>query len=252
MGLLMLRKIGLGVGILLLIAMAAFLAWAWTPLGPSQTALDALQNDTSVIVNQEGSRIIFQPAEVQSQTGFIFYPGGRVDYRSYAPVLRDIAAQGYLVVLVRMPLNLAVLGSGRAEGVMEDYLEIQTWAIGGHSLGGAMAANFVYQHPGSVQGLVLWASYPAASNDLSGSGIHVISIYGSRDGVINQENLAASHQLLPPSTQWVIIQGGNHAGFGSYGAQPGDNPATISAEDQRAQAAAATTSFLESLQGEVK
>jgi pimeloyl-ACP methyl ester carboxylesterase len=248
----MFRKISIGISILLLIAIAGFLVWAWTPLGPSQTALDALQSDTSVTVNQEGGRIIFQPAEAQSQTGFIFYPGGRVDFRSYSPLLRDIAEQGYLVVLVRMPLNLAVLGSGRAEVVIEAYPEIQTWAIGGHSLGGAMAANFAFKHPDAVQGLVLWASYPSGSNDLSSSKIQVISIYGSRDGVINQENLVTSHQLLPPSTQWVIIQGGNHAGFGSYGDQPGDNPATISAEDQQAQVAAATTSFLESLQGEVK
>jgi len=248
----MFRKIGLGVGILLLITMAAFLAWAWTPLGPSQIAINTLQSDPYVTVDLQGSHIIFQPVDAQPQTGFIFYPGGRVDYRSYSPVLKDIAAQGYLVVLVRMPLNLAVLGSGKAEGLIEAHPEIQTWAIGGHSLGGAMAANFVYQHPGSVQGLVLWASYPAASNDLSGSGIHVISIYGSQDGVINQENLAASYQLLPASTRWSIIQGGNHAGFGSYGAQPGDNPAAISPEYQQVQVVDATAFFLESLQGAVK
>ena len=75
----------------------------------------------------------------------IFYPGGRVDPRSYAPAARAIAAQGYLAVITPMPLNLAVFTPGRAAQVIAAYPEIHTWAIGGHSLGGAMAANFSHK-----------------------------------------------------------------------------------------------------------
>ena len=194
------------------------------------------------MVNEQ-NWILFEPQE-ETKTGFIFYPGGRVDYRSYAPVLREIASQGYLVALVRMPLSLAVLGANRAEGVIAAYPEIATWVIGGHSLGGSMAASYVYNHPDEIQGLVLWASYPAGSNDLSMYDLRVMSISASQDGVLNQENFNATRALLPPDTQWVSIEGGNHAGFGSYGVQPGDKPSAIAEGEQAAQVAALTVDFL--------
>jgi hypothetical protein len=43
------------------------------------------------------------------------------------------------------------------------------------------------------------------------------------------------------------MQGGNHAQFGDYGFQPGDNQAKISRADQQQQVVDATVKFLESL-----
>jgi hypothetical protein len=48
--------------------------------------------------------------------------------------------------------------------------------------------------------------------------------------------------------QYVIIEGGNHAQFGDYGPQPGDNQATISRADQQAQTVEAVVKFLEFLE----
>lgn len=239
----MVKKILLVVVAILLLAVGGFVAWGLTPLGPAPEAQTALQSSADVSVTREGNWILFEPAE-STGTGFIFYPGGRVDYRSYAPVLRKIAAEGYTVALVRMPLSLAVLSANRAADVIAAHAEIDTWAIGGHSLGGSMAASYADNHPEQIDGLVLWASYPAGSNDLSGDGIPVISITASEDGVLDQENLDATRPLLPADTQWVVIEGGNHAGFGSYGDQPGDNPAAITADEQASQAAKLTADFL--------
>jgi pimeloyl-ACP methyl ester carboxylesterase len=130
---------------------------------------------------------------------------------------------------------------------MAAYPEIDDWAVGGHSLGGAMAARFAYQNPAAVQGLVLWAAYPASTDDLSSQDVRVTSIYGTRDGLATGDKIAASRPLLPPDTTWVAIEGGNHAQFGWYGPQSGDNPATISREDQQAQIVAATLAQLLSL-----
>jgi dienelactone hydrolase len=192
--------------------------------------------------------LVFTPTPYQpTTTGLIIYPGGRVDYRSYAPTAQAIANQGYLVVIIHMPLNLAVFDPNAAEQFITNHPEIKHWAIGGHSLGGAMAANYVYTHPGLIDGLILWAAYPASNNDLSGYDIQVVSISATLDGLSTPVKVLASHVLLPGDTTFVSIEGGDHAQFGWYGPQSGDNPATISREDQQNQIVQATLDLLVSL-----
>ena len=159
----------------------------------------------------------------------------------------DIAAQGYLVVVPKMPLNLAVTAPGKATEIIAAFPEVSNWAVGGHSLGGAMAATFVHDQPDTVDGLVLWAAYPAGNKSLAGSNVQVVSISGTNDGLATPAKMAASAPLLPPTTKWVPIQGGNHAQFGAYGPQPGDGEPTISADEQRAQTVAASVDLLASL-----
>jgi hypothetical protein len=223
-----------------------FVIWGETPLGPMDEALVALQSDAKVTV-ETGDWFVFRPLDVQPAAGFIFYPGGRVDARSYAPMARAIAEQGYLVVITPMPLSLAVLSPGRASQVIAAFPEVHHWAIGGHSLGGVMAANFAHQNPTLIQGLALWASYPTSSDNLSAQSIKVVSIYATLDGLSTGDKIDASRPLLPANTQWVAIQGGDHAQFGWYGDQPGDNPATISRKEQQDQIVAANVALLEAI-----
>jgi len=190
---------------------------------------------------------VFRPVVQQPSAGLVFYPGGRVDYRAYAPAAQAIAAQGYLVVIPSMPLNLAVLAAGRAGEVIPAFPEVQHWAVGGHSLGGAMAANYAHKQSDKVQGLVLWAAYPAGGDDLSSYKLQVVSIFGTRDGLATGAKIKASRPLLPAGTRWVAVEGGNHGQFGWYGAQPGDQEATISREEQQAQVVAATVELLRAL-----
>jgi hypothetical protein len=232
---------------ILIVAAAAFTIWAYTPLGPMPQALVAMQSGNGIAVTTS-PYLTFTQAGRLPTTGFIIYPGGRVDYRSYAPAARAIAEQGYLAVIVPMPFNLAVFGSGRASDVMRAHPEIARWAIGGHSLGGAMASKYAYDHPDAVLGLGLWAAYPANNNSLAGQdNLKVASISASNDGLATPAKIDASRPLLPPSTQWLQIPGGNHAGFGYYGPQPGDGQATMSREDQQAQTVAATVQMLKDL-----
>ena len=229
--------------ILILIAAIGFVVWAKTPLGPMPEALAALESDAVVEVTQE-DWIVFQPVGEQPTTGLIVYPGGRVDPRSYAPAARAIAAQGYQVVIVPMPLNLAVFAPNAANEVIQAYPEIQTWAIGGHSLGGAMAAGYVSNNPETVDGLVFWAAYPANNVDLSQSGTEIVSIYGSADTLADEATVLSAKPRLPAGTQWVRIEGGNHSQFGWFGDQPGDGTATISREAQQEQIIQATKNLL--------
>lgn len=246
------KKIIIGLLVVLVVASLGFVAWAsgTNPIQPEAQA--ALQSDSAVQVTSGsgGNWLIFQPAGQQPDSGLIFYPGGKVDFRAYAPYAHALAAQGYVVVIPRMPLNLAVFDAAEAGKVMAAYPGVQHWAVGGHSLGGSMAANFAAKNPGKVQGLVFLASYPASSDSLVGSDIKVVSIYGTNDGLATGDKIDASRPLLPADATFVPIQGGNHAQFGDYGPQSGDNSASISQAEQQKQAVAATANLLKSLSKE--
>lgn len=227
----------------LCLAALAFTLWASDAAQPQTAALDALASDEQVQVTLT-PWITFAPLEPKP-TGLILYPGGRVDPRAYAVTARAFAESGFLTVIVPMPLNLAVFAPARAQEVMQAYPQIERWVVGGHSLGGAMAANFAAQHPEQTDGLVLWAAYPAGGDDLSASGLAAASISGSLDGLSDPAAILASRPLLPPDTAFTEITGGNHAQFGDYGPQSGDNAAAISPEEQWDQIIAATQSLLE-------
>ena len=226
------------------LAVAALALWLVLPVAPMPEALAALASDDRVIV-ERGRWLVFRPAGEAQPAGLIFYPGARVDYRAYAPAMRALAEAGYRAVIVPMPLQLAVLAPEAAADVIAAMPDITTWAIGGHSLGGTMAAHFAYDHPGAVRGVMLWAAYPTATEDLSARPLAVISIFGTRDGLSTPAAIEASRPLLPPTTQWVPIAGGNHAQFGWYGPQAGDTLATITRAEQQQQIIAATLQWLQ-------
>lgn len=237
-----LKRFFLGVLIVLIVFSAGFVGWALFPLGPAESALEAMQSNSSVAVETYQSGTVFRPRDKEVKTGFIFYPGGRVDYRSYAPILRSMAQSGFLVVLVPMPLSLAVFNPDKADDVLAEFPEMQTWVLGGHSLGGAMAARYCFTHPGKIQGLILWASYPADTDSLADQNLAVLSIYGSEDGQVKK--IENSGILLPTDTAWMKIEGGNHAQFGDYGLQPGDGQARISPQSQWDAVLSASVEFL--------
>jgi dienelactone hydrolase len=234
------------VPLVLILALGGFVIWASMAAAPMPEALPALQSDARLEVKTE-PWLVFRPLGGNPTVGLILYPGGRVDARAYAPTARALAQEGYLVVIVPMPLNLAIFAPDRAAEVMAAFPGIDRWAVGGHSLGGAMSARFAYQNPEAVEGLVLWAAYPASTDDLSGYSLSVTSIYGTRDGLATEDKIAASRPLLPLDTSWVAIEGGNHAQFGWYGPQSGDQAATISREEQQKQIVAATLALLSRL-----
>lgn len=224
----------------------AFVVWANDALPASDVALQAMQSDSKVFVSEENGWVTFSPADAaQPELGVIFYPGGRVDYRAYSPVLRMIAEQGYFVALVPVPLNLAFFDINVAARVQAQYPDIAHWVVAGHSLGGVAASVYAKDHLDELDGLVFFASYPA-DDSLKNTDLKVFSIYGTRD-MAGMDKFDETKALLPADTQFVVIEGGNHAQFGSYGFQPGDNEATISPEEQWTQISTATVEFLKTL-----
>ena len=193
-----------------------------------ESAVAALESSDTVTVETARNMVIFRPQNPQA--GFIFYPGGKVEHRAYIPLMQACAEQGILCVLVEMPFNLAVLDINAADGIQEQYPQIQDWYIGGHSLGGSMAAAYLENNAEDYEGLILLGSYSTA--DLSQSGLEVLSIYGSEDKVMNREKYEENKANLPKGFTEVVLDGGCHAYFGMYGPQDGDGTPTISNEDQ--------------------
>ena len=172
--------------------------------------------------------LVFKPQNATK--GFVFYPGGKVEYTAYQPLMAACAQQGILCILVEMPFNLAVLDINAADGIQEQHPEIEKWYIGGHSLGGSMAASHLANHIDDYDGLILLGSYSTA--DLSKTGLDVLSVYGSEDKVMNRVKYDENKSNLPSDLIEVVIEGGCHAYFGMYGAQEGDGKPTISNEKQ--------------------
>lgn len=176
---------------------------------------------------EEGDRVF---GAKDADVGFIFYPGGKVESLAYVPLMRALTEKGVLCVLVEMPFHLAVFDMDAAEGISQQYPEIERWYIGGHSLGGSMAAAYVSECPDAFEGLVLLGSYSTA--DLAETDLQVLSVYGSEDQVLNRENYEESKKNLPRDFEEVILEGGCHANFGMYGAQKGDGTPTMTREEQ--------------------
>jgi len=180
----------------------------------------------------QGSLIVLQPDE-PSDTALIFYPGAKVEYFAYLPILEKISQScGMTCILVKMPFNLAIFNTNAADSIISSFPDIKNWYIGGHSMGGAMASAYASKHQDQVKGLILlgaylYGGYPAAN---------ALTIYGTFNTSVAEK--------ITYTENVVVIEGGNHAQFGNYGRQRGDPDATISSEQQQDIAVEAILEFL--------
>lgn len=192
-------------------------------------ALEVLAQDSGITV--QDNLTILSPTS-PADTAIIFYPGAKVEAEVYLPLLDQIRQTGVTCILVRMPFHMAIFDADAAEKVMEQFPDIQHWYMAGHSMGGAMASKFASDHPNEVEGLILMGAYLYGDYPEE----KTLTIYGS----LNQ----SVEDHIDYTQNIVEIQGGNHAQFGNYGAQKGDLPAEISAQEQQAQTVTAIEAFL--------
>jgi dienelactone hydrolase len=235
------------VGFLVILALGLVAAWlfVFSPFPVMDEASEALVDDGMVTVDTEPS-LTFAPAQGDVEAGIVLYTGARVPPEAYAPLAREIAAAGYLVVLPQLPLNFAIFDANAAAAVIAEAPEVSTWAVGGHSLGGSMAARFA-DTSSEVGGLVLLAAYPEGSLDLSDAELDVLAVSGTADEIATPAEIDDGLTRLPGDTVDLRLDGGNHAQFGWYGEQSGDGVATMSRETQTEATAAAIVALLEAM-----
>ena len=191
-------------------------------------AKDYLNSSDTVTVTKEAKDIVFAPKDATSL--FIFYPGGKVEYTAYAPLMYACAERGILCILVKMPGNLAVFDRKAAERYSDRYPELKNRFIGGHSLGGAMAAAYAYHNIDECSGLILLGSY--SSFDLSSSSLSALSVYGSEDKILSKEQYESKRGNLPSDFTEIVLEGGCHAYFAWYGDHKGDGTPSLTKDEQ--------------------
>ena len=200
--------------------------------GDAALSLESSLADAGELVETPDRIAVGDP---HAKVGISFYPGAKVEPAAYVPLASKLADEGYYCVIEKMPFNLAFFGIDAASSARAEAPDVQEWWLAGHSLGGVAAAQYASTHTGEVQGVIFLASYSTA--DLSSAGMDCLTVYGDADDVFNRSALADNAGNLPASTKTVVIEGGNHAGFGDYGAQAGDGAASISADEQQQRAA---------------
>lgn len=239
-------KIFTGTAALLIILVAGFFIYVNSYYKADSAALDSLNSDSQVTV-EHNKDIVFKPVSNDKKMGFIFYPGAKVEPSAYSPLAKEIAANGYTVVIAKMNFNLAILSPNRADDIINKYKDIDTWIIGGHSLGGVMASNYAQAHD-KIKGLVLLASYPQDKVDFADRSINVLSLWGSNDEVADLTKVKEAEKRMPEEAEFIEIEGGNHGGFGDYGHQKGDGEASITNQEQMMETSKYIVEMLDRLQ----
>lgn len=238
---------------LILFLMVGFITLKNLTYTPSPIALQAATNHDTYTVEKAPDVSYFKPTKKTLPVSIVFYQGAFVNQESYSIWASNLATKGYPVYLVHHPFNLAITNKDKARTIVNEY-PINDYVIGGHSLGGVMASRYAHDKvadssidKGSLKGIFLLASYPDDNGTLTNSDLAALSINGSNDGVLNLEAYTQGKIFLPENTVYTSIKGGNHAGFGSYGPQKGDYPATISNKQQQQELTSILSSWMDTI-----
>jgi hypothetical protein len=202
--------------------------------------VSAFTADGDRVTYEDDGDLSFAPTGA-TKAGFVFYPGAKVEEKAYAPLCYHLAENGVHAYIVKMPFRLALFGKDKG-GAYPSKDESIPWYLGGHSLGGAMAASYLGGANHGYAGLALLASYSTAN--LVDSGLKTTTIYGSEDQVLNKGKYTDSLPNLPADNVETIIAGGNHSGFAYYGPQKGDGEASLSKDEQIALTVQALLAFM--------
>lgn len=211
-----------------------FLIYASDYYRADETANAILQGGQAEV---RDDMIILRP-ETASGSALIFYPGAKVEYTAYLPILEKLRQNGIASVLMKMPFNMAIFSVNAADKAFDKLSGVDHWFIGGHSMGGAMASSYAAGHQEKVKGLVLLGAY--IYGDVPPQ--NALTVYGTLNADLEKH--------IDYTDNVVIIQGGNHAQFGDYGEQKGDPKALISREEQQDITVQAIVKFIGEKSGE--
>jgi hypothetical protein len=211
----------------------------------SSLSIAAATSDENVTVTFDHS-LTLRPKTIPERMGLIFYPGAYTDLRGYAPTLKPLAAAGYRVIVVPMPFELAILGIDRANDVIAANPDLKHWVIIGHSVGGAAGAVYANEHRASLDGVVIWDSFPPSFASLADFPKPVWHIHRAKLDGAPPDSFMRQRALFPPSSRWVPIPGGIHMYFGSFtgGGYQEDWPPEISEAQQHVLVIAGTLEAL--------
>lgn len=242
------KKLCLLVGAILIAFIGYATVYLTTYLPADEMVKNALISTNEVHVEETSSTITFSPTSENPTTALIYYPGGKVDPTSFAYAAAEIAKEGYLVIIQKMPFNLAIFGVNKADNILQSHPEIQEWYLSGFSLGGTAASMYTKKHPNEFSGLILYASYTTKQYSIADQSINVLSLSGTLDGLATPNKVKAESSNLPASTTFTFIDGANHTQMAMYNGdkpQKGDHPSTLTKLQQQQIIIDATLQFMQ-------
>jgi hypothetical protein len=198
------------------------------PYQGAASSVQQVEDDPELTVTVEVGVHVLGPADSDSSSGLVFYPSGRVALDAYNSTFAPVVKRTNVTVFIpEMPLNLAFLDTDAADTIRTRHSAIQTWFVGGHSLGGVAACQ--YASSNDVSDLVLFASY--CNVDVRDQSFAALSATGSADTVLNRGSYREAKTRLPTTTTHHEVTGMNHTQFASYSGQRGDSPATLTYDE---------------------
>lgn len=215
---------------LLIVSLLGILMWTNNTYKPSSELLELVSESD---YTKDGDFYVFESKDKSNGKGIVIYPGALVEPLSYGYIANELSKEGYLVAIPEVNLNLSITENNKAEEFIKNNTDITDWYVAGHSMGGVSATYYAEDNQDIVDGVILLGSYPSKSTDLSDNNQTVLSIYAENDGLTTLDDVEESKKNLPQDAAFAEIKGGNHAQFGMYGEQKGDNKAEISAKDQQ-------------------
>ena len=214
-----------------------------------EQALSALLSDEQISVNSD-QWITFSPTHSKPTTALVLYPGAFCDPKAYAPIMRDIALQGFITIIAPMPSNMAILNSAAILPIQAAHPAIKKWALAGHSIGGGAALVLLNQHPDAVDGLMMWDSYTFAASPANHLRLPITTLYGTNHHQPDRpEIFEQAKTFMPDHVNYIAINGGDHYQFGFFNSDDISemNTATISYAEQHRQIVTASINFLNAL-----
>ncbi len=208
-----------------------FMVWNFGTYQSRGLPPDTFENSKKVSVEETKDQIIFKPKTSNKNLEVIFFQGALVDPKAYGPLFRKLAEAGFTTHLIKTPFRLPIYGYRKISEIFD--LTKGNYVIGGHSQGGKMAAQFVYENPELLKGLFLLGTSHPRDIDLSNLTIPSLKLYGEFDGLASVEEVRQNESKLPKASQSILIEGGNHSQFGYIGTLLTDNHASISLEKQQ-------------------
>ena len=213
------KKIAVFLALLIITGIVGFFIYTSQYYKADDSTVAAISNDYSI--KYHDNYVVIGTLD-QRDEALIFYPGGKVEYLAYYPLLEKLSEKGITSILVKMPFNLAVFDANAADKIINEFPEVEEWYIGGHSLGGAMASSYASEHKEEIDGVVLLGAY--IYGDYSKD--KTITIYGENDNILDRSKINYTENVY-------MIKGGNHGQFGNYGQQKGDGISTITSAEQQ-------------------
>ncbi|MHA7153821.1 alpha/beta hydrolase [Arthrobacter sp. TMN-50] len=243
-----LRRVLLTTLLGLVVSLGTAAAVLLTPSPVEEAEVAAVRADPAVRVIDREGYIALLPADGTAETAMIFYPGARTVADAYLPSWAPIVdATGVAVYLAKMPFGFASLRDDAAQDIIAAEPAVDTWWIGGHSLGGITAARYADTHP-DFEGLLLWAAFPERDVVLTDvPALEVLAVTGSKDEIVPTEVVRERLAVSAGDADVVEIDGMEHSQFGAYRSIFGDGDPTVSDDDARRMLTRVTTGFLRSV-----